>query len=453
MPFLRPFLRPSLRFAQHPDSQPSWRSSSARDLALWAGLVALGLGLTVLAVRVGARVGVASPPFTGRYRLKLDLGSLLAPVIAIGALLAINRGIGQRLPWRAVLLAGFLLAFSWAIALALVDGGNGLAQPLDLPRSYLHDVPMVGNDPIGFLRRYVSAAPTLSIDSRQHPPGAVLLLWALGRLGLHSPEVLGVLITAVGALSVPLVAVAVRSLCHEPAARALVPVLALAPYAVWLAVSLDAVTLTICAAAVACGVLGSEPRRSPWWAAAAGLLIGVGALFSYSVAWLGTSILVVYFVRRRPLLNVVSGAASLVPVGLARMAGFVGPDGLTAAQADFSLRVGPHRSWALWAMLDVLLVLIAAGPTIVPAARKIRLTPGWPFLVGAALAVLFAIVSGLSRGEVERSFLPFFPWLLVAAVAPEPGPAPRGAVASPVLLIAVGAATAVILQAVLRTAW
>ena len=78
---------------------------------------------------------------------------------------------------------------------------------------------------------------------------------------------------------------------------------------------------------------------------------------------------------------------------------------------------------------------------------------GWPFLVGAALAVLFAIVSGLSRGEVERSFLPFFPWLLVAAVAPEPGPAPRGAVASPVLLIAVGAATAVILQAVLRTAW
>ena len=230
-------------------------------------------------------------------------------------------------------------------------------------------------------------------------------------------------------------------------------VLALAPYAIWLAVSLDAVPLTLCAAALACGVVGSEPKRSPWWAAGAGLLLGIGALFSYSAAWLGTSILVVYFVRRRPLLNVVSGVVSLVPLGLARLAGFVWLDGLTAAQADFSIRIGPHRSWLIWIFLDLLLVLLAAGPAVVAAARKARRTPGWPFAVGAVLVVLFAVGSGLSRGEVERSFLPFFPWLLVGAVAPEPGQDPRSTAPAPLLLIGAGAASAVLIEAVLRTPW
>lgn len=429
-------------------------SPARRDLAVWAALVALGLGLTRLALAMHAHVGVASAPFTGHYRLTVDFGSLLAPAVAAVVLIPVSRAVHERLPWRWLLIAAFLAAFAWAVALALVDGGHALARPLESPDSYLRDVPRVGSAPGAFLRGYVAGAPRLTVDSRQHPPGAVLLLWALTRLGVRSPAQLGAVITAVGCVSVPLVAVAVRSLCHEPAARRFLPVLVLAPYAIWLAVSLDAVTLTVCAAALACGIVGSEPRRSPWWAVGAGLLLGVGSLFSYSAAWLGASIIVGYFVRRRPLLIVIAGATALVPLVVAQLAGFVWLDGLTAAQADFSLRIGPHRSWLLWAFLDVLLVLLATGPAAVAAARKIRRTPGWPFLVGAALAVGFAIASGLSRGEVERSFLPFFPWLLVAAVAPEPGTAaPDGAAPTPLLLVGAGAVTAIGIEAVLRTAW
>jgi hypothetical protein len=424
-----------------------------RDLAVWAALVVLGLALTAVMVAADAPVGVAGAPFTGYYRLHFAATSLLAPAVAGAVLVGVFRGVHRTLRWRGLLSVGFLAAFGWAVALALVDGGAGLGRSADLPGGYRQDLPRVGSDPLTFLRHYVSAAPHLSIDSRQHPPGAVLLLWLLGRFGVHRPILLGLLITAIGCLSVPLVAVAVRSLCSEAAARSLTPVLVLAPYAIWLAVSLDAVPLTLCAAALAAGVVGSEPRRSPWWAAAAGLLLGGGALFSYSAAWLGASILVVYFVRRRPLLNVVSGVTSLVPLALAQLAGFVWLDGLTAAQADFSIRVGPHRSWFLWIFLDLLLVLIAAGPAVVAAARKARRTPGWPFAVGAVLAVAFAIGSGLSRGEVERSFLPFFPWLLVAAVAPEPGTDRTGAATAPLLLIGAGAASAILLEAVLRTAW
>lgn len=426
--------------------------TARRDLAAWAVLVGLGLALTALAVAADARVGVAAAPFTGVYRLTVSPASLLAPVVAGVVLLGVSRGLHRTLPWPAILAAGFAAAMAWSVALAVVDP-KGAATGLDLSVGFRRDLARVGSDPIGFLGRYVEQAPALSADSRQHPPGALLLLWLLDRLGLQSPTLLGLLITAVGCLSVPLVAIAVRSLCSEPAARGLIPILALAPYAIWLAVSLDAVPLTLCAAALACGVVGSEPRRSPWWAAAAGLLLGTGALFSYSAAWLGTSILVVYFVRRRPLLNVISGVGSLVPLGLARLAGFVWLDGLTAAQADFSIRIGPHRSWVLWIFLDLLLVLITAGPAVAPAIRKIRRTPGWPFLVGAGLAVTFAIGSGLSRGEVERSFLPFLPWLLVAAVAPEPGRDPRSTAPAPLLLVGSGAVSAVALQAVLRTPW
>ena len=254
-----------------------------------------------------------------------------------------------------------------------------------------------------------------------------------------------------------MVAVATRSLCGAPAARRLVPVLVLAPYAVWVAVSMDAVTTAICAAAVTCGVLASETRRSPWWATACGLLLGLGSLFSYAVAWLAVSVIVCYFVRRRPLLIIFTGVAALVPLTLARAAGFVWPDGLTAAQADFSLRVEPNRSWLIWILLDLLVLVLACGPAGFAAARKIRRTPGWPFLVGAGLAVAFALASGLSRGEVERSWLPFFPWLLVPAVAPQRRPA-NGAqnadsAPTPLLLVGLGALAAVVTEAVLRTTW
>jgi hypothetical protein len=178
-------------------------------------------------------------------------------------------------------------------------------------------------------------------------------------------------------------------------------------------------------------------------------------MFNYAVVWLGVSVIAAYFVRRRPMLNVFSGFSALLPLALFRLWGFTWASGLSAAQADFSVRVGPHRSWALWAALDVLVLLLACGPAMLRAVRRIRLTPGWPFLVGAGLAVVFAVVSGLSRGEVERAWLPFFPWLLVPAVAParRPEPGEPDAGPTPLLLIATGAVGAIVIEAVLRTTW
>ncbi|HVB26539.1 MAG TPA: hypothetical protein VNE21_01355 [Mycobacteriales bacterium] len=428
----------------------------------------------MLAVHLHARLGTAAPPFAGRYRIRVGAASLLAPMVAAIVVWGTARGIADRLPWRRLLLAGYLSAVAWALGLALVDGGRGLAGPVTDPGSFLADSRLVRGNPLGYLRGFVASAPLHTPDAREHPPGPGLLLWALGWIGVHRPVLIGLLITLVGCLAVPFVAIAVRSLCHETAARRLVPLLALAPYALWVAVSMDAVTLAIGAGMVACGVLGSERGRRPWWAVGCGLLLGGDALFSYSAPWLGFTVVVVYFVRRRPLLNVVTGVTALVPLSLARAAGFIWPDGLRAAQAELAVRVGPHRSWLVWTFLDLLVLAVATGPAIAAGARKLRRTPGWPFLVGTTLAVGLAIGSGLSRGDVERSWLVFYPWLLVPAVAAErravaaaaSGPDPSGAARPaapaadpapaaepPVLLLGLGALAAIVLEAILRSPW
>ncbi len=431
------------------------RRREALDLAGWLLLAAAGLAVTALAVRWGARLGTASAPFVGHYRCKLDAGTLLAPLVAAAVLLATARGLTDRLKWRILLLAGYLAALAWTLALAMVEGGNGLAGPVINTSEYLPDVAVVNDHPGEFLATFVARSADHAIATRQHPPGPVLLLWAWRQLGLHRPLLIGLLVTVIGCLTVPLVLVAVRSLCDEVSARRLAPVLALAPYAVWVAVSMDSITATLSAAMVAAGVLASEQhRRGPpavGWAVVSGLLLGVAALFSYAAPWLGLSVICVYFVRRRAMLNAVTGAAALVPLVLAKLAGFGWKDGLTAAQTDFSVRVEPTRSAVLWGCLSVVVLVLAAGPAIVASARKVRRTPGWPFLVGATVAVGFAVAAGLARGEMEHAWLPYFPWLLVAAVAPERRggrPAP-----TPLWMAGAGALVAVTIEAVLRTGW
>lgn len=417
------------------------------DLIGWLMLVGGGLLLTWLAVESGARLGTASAPFLGRYRFEVSPLSLVAPVVAVVVL-----WFARHPPRRGWLPLSALGLFAWAVSLALVDGVDGLTRSLT-PDSYIGDVNDVGNDPLEYLRTFTTSTDEHTTATRGHPPGPVLLLWALQRAGLSGHFELALFVTAVGALSAPLVLSAVRDVSGETAARRYAPVLILAPYAVWLAVSMDAVVLTIAAAMTVAGLRAT--RNKGWsaagWAVLAGVLIGIGALFSYAAAWLGLSIVGIYFARRRAALNLFSGVGALAPVLLAWAAGFAWTDGLATAYADFATRIEPARSALWWGLISLCALLLAAGPPLYASVRKLRNTPGWPFLLGAASAVVFSIAAGLARGGVEHAWLPFFPWLTVAAIAPEEqGGEP---VRSPLLLVSVGALTAIVIEAVLLTPW
>jgi hypothetical protein len=383
------------------------------------------------------------------------LGSVLAPALAMGVLAATVRGRFAHASWRTVLLLGWAGSFAWALSLALVDGAAGLTRSLRSPDNYLTDVPEVGDSPLAYLRGYTSNPAALSIAARGHPPGPVLLLWGLQRIGITERLTLGVLITALGAFVTPLVLTALRGLCGEPAGRFFAPVLILAPYAVWVAVSVDVVVAVLGAVAVVLGVRASDRAqtglRAAGWALACGFTIGVAALFSYAAPWLGISAICLYFARRRPFLNLATGLGALLPVFAAQAAGFSWIDGLLMARDDYLARIEPERSAVAWSLTSVVVLLLAAGPPLMRSALRLRNTPGWPFLIGAGAAVTFSVFAGLARGGAEAAWLPFFPWLTVAAVAPrvqgdEPAP-------TPLLLVGVGALTAIVIEAVLATSW
>jgi methylthioxylose transferase len=426
-----------------------------RDLLGWFVLVAIGLAVTAWAVHYGARLGTASAPFLGRYRLQLSPLSLLAPLVAIVVLGVARSGWFDRVRFWVLLLGAYLAALAWALALALVDGLAGLTRSLLDPDNYRADLAAVGEHPLSYLRAYAAHNADHSLAARGHPPGPVLLVWALNRLGLGGQVTLGILLTALGMATVPLVLVAVRGVCGRIQARRYAPVLILAPYAIWVAVSVDAFVAVLGAAMVAAGVRASAGGvrgvRAGSWAFLAGLLLGVAALFSYAAGWLGLSLVCLYFARRRPLVNVGTAAGALLPILVADRLGFAWLAGLNAARLDFQIRVEPYRSVLWWSAISLVALLLAAGPALYASLRKLRNTAGWPFLVGAACAVVFSVLTGLARGGVENAWLAFFPWLTVAAVAPDRQAGPP--VPGPLALTAAGALAAVIVEAVLATPW
>jgi len=440
--------------------EPAWYpiqrpSREWLDAAGWLAIAVVGLALTGLAVHGGVQLGTASAPFLGRYRLQIGPASLLAPAVAAGVLVVTVRGWVNRLRWGPVLLVGYAAAMLWGLSLALVDGTTGLTRALDSPEDYFADLDAVGDKPLEFVRHFTDHAAEHSVATRGHPPGPVLLLWSLHRLGVTDRLALGLVLTALGALTVPLVLAAVRNACGETAARHYLPVLTLAPYAVWMVVSVDGVVAVLGAATLAAGVRASARDCTGWraagWAVVAGLLAGTAALFSYAAPWLGLSVVFGYFARRRPFLNLGTGLAALVPILGAQLLGFRWVDGLLAAHSDYASRVEPYRSVVWWSGISLVALVLAVGPPLFASLRKVRNTPGWPFLVGAGAAVVFAVLAGLARGGVEHAWLPFFPWLTVAAVAPERQGGPPAP--APLLLAGLGAVVAVVVEAVLATPW
>jgi hypothetical protein len=418
-------------------------------VATWAAVLAAGIGVSALLRHLQDPHSRGLTPFVRGWHLHLTLAAAVAALIATLVVLGGLRRWSDRVAWPYLLAGAFVVSAAWSVCLALA-GPHGLGGTAG-QGGLLEEAAAIGDAPGAYLRS--SGGPVAA----GLPRGATLAVWALERLGLRSAAGVGLALTLAGCLAVPLVLIAVRSLCHEPAARRLAPVLVIAPYALWLADSVDGLVLALTAAAIACGTVGSEPRRTPVWAAAAGLLLGVASLISY-VAWLlAAAVVITYFVRRRPLPNLITGIAFLVPLFAAQLAGFVWSEGFSAARTQVA-GDAPRQSLAAWLLVDIVAVLAVTGPTVVASARKIRRTPGWPFLVGAGIGLAFAVATGLSRGDAERVLLPFLPWLQVAAVAPERRPATdapmeRTAAVFPALLTAVGAALAILWRIAIQSPW
>jgi hypothetical protein len=224
----------------------------------------------------------------------------------------------------------------------------------------------------------------------------------------------------VGALAAPAAIAATRALAGEAFARAAAPFLVFAPAAVWIGTSADAFYMGLAAVGVALFAVAASRRPDGWadaGALAGGLVLGASLFTTYGVVPLGLIVLAIA-VYRRAWRTLALAAAGVVAVFLAfYWRGFSWFDGLQTARQLQLAGVFEHRPYLEFLVASPAAFALVVGPAVAVGLARLRRYGAW-VLCGAALAgLLIADLSGYARGETERIWLPFAPWVLVAAGA------------------------------------
>ena len=414
----------------------------------WVALIVIAAKWGDHVVAVGDRLRINAPPLAGDYRTR-DGVVLLVPIAVAALVAAIGPRLSRALRWELLLGAAMVTAVVWAIALGLNDGWRGLTDPL-VRLQYIRTVPKVGN-PFSFLMTFTDRLPGYNIHTQGHPPGMVLVLWTLDRVGLGGIGANLALVLAGGAASVAAVMVAVREVAGEAAARAAAPFLVLAPAAIWWS-SGDAFFAGVSAWAITLVMLatGTDGRRSDRLALAGGLLFGAAAMLSYGLVLLAVLPVTVAVARRRfrPLVVAAFGTGLILLVFLA--AGFSWLAGLSATRTRYWAGVASRRPYWYFVVGNLAAFALAVGPAAAVGLARLRDRRVWLLVGGVLVVIALADLSGMSKGEVERIWLPFVPWLLLATVAVVTTRMQRGWTS---IWLCSQAAIAIAVQAAVRSPW
>lgn len=370
-------------------------------------------------------------PIFGWWDAHVGWGTVPAIAIGLGTTLW-GPAVARRLPWRAVPWVTWATACAWAFALAMVDGWSlGFARRLETSNEYLRQVPSVTDIPYA-LRSFSSRILDFQPDSwithvSGHPPGALLTFVWLDRIGLSGGAWAGLLCLLVGSSASAAIVVAVRALSGAEIARSAAPFVAVAPTAIWIAVSADGYFAGVAAwglALLALAVRGTT-RLSLLAGAGAGLLLGWGIFLNYGLGLIALPAVAVLIAAKdvRSALRALVPAvvAALAVVGVFALAGFWWFDGYVLVQERYWQGIAMNRPFQYWAWANFASVVCAVGlGTVAGVSRAfdlklIRGRSGVHLLILAALlAIVCADLSMLSKAEVERIWLPYTIWLTAA---------------------------------------
>ncbi|MEW2284022.1 hypothetical protein [Streptomyces sp. NPDC047841] len=424
--------------------------------------------LVLVAVLVGRHIQdtrrtlfVHWPPLLAEWDPHVGPGTPAAVLVA-AAVVVYGPAVAARLPWRGLLLAAWAAALAWTWSLALVDGWRrGVAGRLTTRNEYLtvlgrfHDLPVALRD---FTHHIVSGSPgPWPAHVAGHPPAATVTFVLLDRAGLRGGGWAGAWCVTVGATACVAVLVAVRALADERLARRAAPFLALAPAAVWVGVSADGYFAAVAAWSVALLAL-AVTGRSVAWAAGSGLLYGLTCYLSYGLtlfALIGAAVLVAGRRRPRPLLIVLFLAGAAVVPAVFTLAGFDWWEGYRLLVTRYYQGVGGIRPYGYWVWADLACTVLITGLATAAGIRRTGVSLARSrtaasaesrlalLVAGALVALLAADLSGMSKAETERIWLPFAMWLLPACALLT---RPRG-------WLTAQAALALLLNHLLLTGW
>ncbi|MCX4555098.1 hypothetical protein OHA02_02660 [Streptomyces phaeochromogenes] len=415
---------------------------------------------------------VGWPPLYADWGPHVGPGTPAAIVVAVGVV-AYGPRVAARLPWRALLGAAWVTAMAWTWSLALIDGWQrGIATRLTTKYEYLQVIDRFQDIP-ATLRDFTGHILLHSPDHwpphvAGHPPAATVTFVLLDRVGLGGGGWAGAFCITLGASACVAVLVAVRALADEALARRAAPFLVMAPAAVWMGTSADGYFAAVAAwtiAFLALAVTGHRPRLTGF---ASGLLFGLICYLSYGLtlfALIAGAVLLLGPRRTRPLPYALAGVA-VVPV-VFTLAGFNWWEAYRLLVERYYQGAGGIRPYGYWVWANLACTVLIVGPAtaaglrhtggallktprrltarsspaaplrghtpdrhggsvrVGPALRR-RLLP-WADMPGASAelrlavlvaaafaALLIADLSGMSKAETERIWLPFAMWLLAS---------------------------------------
>lgn len=406
------------------------------------GLIALSAAVGAILNATGHPVHIRTPPIYAWILPHLSPATPIALAIA-AAVVWYGPALARMLPWHLVLPASWAVSVAWILALAGVNGWTRFTTLFAKSSEYVSEVPNAASWKEflpTFAGRIVDGQPdSWAIHVAGHPPGAFAFFVFLDRVGLHGPAAAAIVVVLLGATGCVAVAIGIRSLDSEELARRALPFLVLSPLALWMGVSADALFLAVTAWGIALVSL-----RSDLAAVAGGLLLGVSLYLSYGFVMLAIPALAVLVARKRLRPVLLAGGAAAAVVAAVTAGGFAWWEGYEQLVIRYNQGVGGLRPYGYWMWANFGALALATGPAVAAGLRR-AFTRRWVVVLAMVACVVVASMSGMSKSEVERIWLPFAIWLL-ASCALLPAAKHRH-------WLAVQAGAALLLQHLLITQW
>jgi hypothetical protein len=314
------------------------------------------------------------------------------------------------------LILGTTLTHGWQAGLVQAGAGVG-----DFPNDYYRDALNI-DTPVRFLQNFEQAQPSLSIHGRTHPPGAILLFYALQQLLTPAWIAIAIAVFATWLTAFFLYKILSFEFTPSGAGQVLFIFFLIPSIQVYFAASLDAVVAPL--------IIGtffwffSTSRWAPWISVVcliSASFLNFGVLFVFPVLVLLE--LLQFSGLRRSLLLI--GVLVLFYIVLYALVGFNYLDSFRIATqienpGGFQLLADPV-TYLMTRIEDVAEVLLFLGPflTILMANSLIeRKAHGMLMrfsILGMATFLLMILTGAYQTGETARAAIFLYPFLMIPA--------------------------------------
>lgn len=377
----------------------------------------------------GTDVFVEWPPLKAEFIPDLVPTSILPVLVALIGFLWWRR-ISTALNWGPYLAVVFAGSWLWTASLAHVGGEEGIRKVFARGSEYFVGAKEISSIP-AFLSGFIERIPldvndNWPIHIAGHPPGATLFFILLDRLGIQSPYSAGVIVMTLGCTAAVAVLLTIKALGSEKLARRAAPWLILAPSAIWMGVSGDALFTAVGAwglALLALAATALRRSRLVGFGLGAGLLLGLCVYLSYGLVLLGILAIAVIYLGGRWQALPWALVGALAVAAVFTLAGFRWWEAFPVLVERYYDGIQSKRQYGYWVWANLGAWTFTSGLAVWAAfPRGIR----YAFrrgtgnrhvvaILGCAglAAVLVATVSGMSKAEIERIWLPFTIWILV----------------------------------------